>query len=155
MPVFDFLFWTKERGDFLADDGPVIPVTIGIPTILEELCVKKNYQIPTPVTGYALIDTGASISAVHEQVLLDLGVQPLDSIPTHTPHGDGRSFVYPAKVSFPALSIHDYGMGRLMGCELKWRTKDGKEIIMLLGRDLLSQILFTYSGMASIITVSY
>lgn len=155
MPVFNFYHFTKERGYTLEDDGPIIPVTIGLPTALEEFCVEKNIPIPPATSGYALIDTGASGSAVHEQLLLDLGVQPIDSIPTQTPHGAGRSFIYPAKVGFPALNIENYRMDRLMGCQLKWATKDGKEVIMLLGRDILKYMLLVYNGQSNDVHISF
>ncbi len=155
MPVFDFLFWTKEHGDTLRSSGPIVPVEVGIPRILEEYCVRENIPIPPPVSGYALIDTGAFMSAVHEQLFQDFGIQPIDSIPTWTPHGDSRSFLYPAKMSFPALGVQDLDMGRVIGCELNWVTVDSKQIIMLLGRDLLQNCLFIYNSKAATITLSY
>lgn len=155
MPIFDFFHWTKETGSTLEESGPLIPVSIGIPPALEEFCVQKGFEIPASIPGYALIDTGASASAIHEQIVLDLGVLPIDSIPTQTPHGAGRSFVYPAKVSFPALQIEDYRMDRLIGSELKWTTADGKEVIMLLGRDILKHFLMVYNGKFSDITLAW
>jgi len=155
MPVFNFYHWTKELGSTLEEAGPIVPVTIGIPTALEEFCVEKGFQIPAAISGYALIDTGASISAVHEQLFVDLGVQPIDSMPTRTPHGDGRSFVYPAKVAFPAMNVENYRMDRLVGSELNWETKDGKHIIMLLGRDILKFMLLIYNGISSDVHLSF
>jgi hypothetical protein len=155
MPVFNFYHWTKDLGYTLEDAGPIIPVTIGIPTALEEFCVEKNIPIPAATSGYALIDTGASASAVHEQVLLGMGVQPIDSIPTQTPHGAGRSFVYPAKIAFPALNIENYRMDRLIGSQLQWATKDGKEVIMLLGRDILKYMLVVYNGISNDVHISF
>lgn len=155
MPVFNFFHWTKDLGDTLEATGPIVPVTIGIPAALEEFCAEKGFAIPAPTPGYALIDTGASASAVDEDLVLALGILPLDSIPTDTPHGQGRSFVYPAKVSFPALQIEGYAMNRLIGSKLKWVTVDGKEIIMLLGRDMLKFFLLIYNGKNSDVTLAY
>src|ERR1017187_8468508 len=136
MPVCNFFHWTQDLGTTLESTGPIIPVTIALPAALQEFCVEKGIPIPTPTSGYALIDTGAAASAVDESIVLALGILPIDSIPTDTPHGSGRSFVYPAMVTFPALQIENYAMNRLIGSKLKWNTADGKEIIMLLGRDL-------------------
>lgn len=155
MPVLDFFHWTQETGPTLQESGPLIPVSIGIPPALEEFFAQNGIEIPAPISGYALIDTGASASAVHEQVVLELGILPIDSIPTHTPHGPGRSFIYPVKVSFPALQIIDYRMDRVIGSDLKWTTRDGKEIIMLLGRDILQFFLLVYNGKRSDITLAY
>jgi len=155
MPVFNFFHWTQETGYTLTETGPLVQVTIGLPPALEEYHAKKGLAIPQAVSGYALLDTGASASAVHEQIFFDLGVLPIDSIPTATPHGAGRSFVYPARVSFPGLLITDYRMDRLIGSDLKWQTIDGREIIMLLGRDLLRLFLLIYNGPRHDITISY
>lgn len=155
MPIFNFFHWTQETGYTLLDSGPLIQVAIGIPAALEEFCTQKNIPIPAAVTGYALIDTGASASAVHEEILLGLGVLPIDSIPTSTPHGEGRSFVYPAKVSFPSMGIEGYRMDRLIGSSLNWKTKDDKQVIMLLGRDILQYFLLIYNGRSSDVTLCY
>jgi len=46
-------------------------------------------------------------------------------------------------------------MDRLIGSDLKWQTKDGKEVIMLLGRDILQYFLMIYNGKNSDITLAY
>src|SRR5882757_9170490 len=104
MPVFNFVQWDKVNLGTLERDGPIIPVEVSMPTALEEWCVKNNFPIATPETGYALIDTGASISGIHEDILKQLSIVPIDSIPIGTPSGTGRAFVYPTRVSFPALN---------------------------------------------------
>ncbi len=40
-------------------------------------------------------------------------------------------------------------MERLIGCNLKWRTIEDKEVIMLVGRDLLQWFLMVYNGKSS------
>jgi hypothetical protein len=159
MPVFDFFHWHKDKGGTLEETGAMLQVTIGIPPALEQFCLKNGIQIPQPIAGYALIDTGASASAVHEQIFTDFGVQPIDHIPMSTPHTkDKSSFVYPAKIQFPGLNlVGDFmlSMMRVVGCELKWKTFDDKEIIMLVGRDLLKYFLMVYNGVQSDVTLSY
>lgn len=146
MPVFDFILWTQQQGGTLERDGPIIPVEVSMPVALEEWCVKHNYPVPPPIAGYALIDTGASISAIHEPILEQLSIIPFDSIPLITPSGTGRAFVYPTRVSFPALNVMGYTISRVVGSQLNWKTSDGKNVIMLLGRDLLAQFLLLYHG---------
>jgi len=155
MPVFDFFHWNQQQGDTLTDSGPLIQVVVSMPAALEEFCTKKGYQIPAPIPGYALIDTGASATAVDEDILQQLSVVPIDLMPTATPSGDGKSFVYPAKITFPGLNLTDLAMGRVIGSKLKWQTIDNKEIIMLLGRDLLRYFLMIYNGPGSTLTLSY
>lgn len=155
MPVFDFLHWTRESGDLLAIDGPIIQVEISMPTVLEEWCVQNQTPVPAPIPGYALIDTGASTSGVHQPILDQLSLLPIDSIPMHTPSGETRAFVYPTKVSFPALSVTDYTMNRVVGSQLDWETSQGQRVIMLLGRDLLSYFLMVYNGKSNTVTLAF
>jgi hypothetical protein len=155
MPVFETFHWTKEAGSTLESSGPIISVEIGMPSALEEFCLKNGVPIPARQSGFALIDTGASISAIHEDILKGLSIVPIDSIPSRTPSGAGRSFVYPTRVSFPSINVKDYGISRVIGCDLKWQTSDGKEIVMLLGRDLLKHFLMVYNGIGSLVTLAY
>src|SRR5260370_35741942 len=123
VPIFDFLHWSKELGRFLLRDGPIVPVEISIPPVLEEHFARYRIDIPAPESGYALIDTGASASAIDEQVFLDRGISPVNAVPTTTPHGDRLSFVYPAKVTFPALGTTV--MRFVLDSNLKWTTSGG------------------------------
>jgi hypothetical protein len=46
-------------------------------------------------------------------------------------------------------------METLIGCNLKWNTVEGKEIIMLLGRDLLQYFLLVYNGKSADVFLAY
>lgn len=155
MPVFDFFHWTKESGNTLADSGPLIQVEIGMPAALEEFCTTKGIPIPVRQVGWALIDTGASNTAIHQEVLEQLSIAPIDAILSRTPSGQGRSFVYPTRVWFPSIGVQNLPLARVIGCDLKWMTPDQKEIIMLLGRDLLQHFLMIYNGRMSTVTLAY
>jgi hypothetical protein len=130
MPVFEFVFRgeSPEFAGTLLQDGAIIPVEIGIPTVLESWLAEQSIPIPASHYGYALIDTGASISAIDERLLIQLEIAPIDSIPLATPNGDSMNFVYPARVSFPAIKVQDYAMTRVAGCKLGWSTDDGKRV---------------------------
>lgn len=155
MPIFDFIYWTQQGGGTLEHDGPIIPVEVSMPSALEEWCVKHNYPVPAPIPGYALIDTGASISGIHEPILEQLSITPIDSIPLGTPGGNGRAFVYPTRVSFPALNVEGYTISRVAGTQTDWTTAGGKRVIMLLGRDLLGQFIMIYNGKFNQMTLAF
>jgi hypothetical protein len=155
MPTFDFYYWNKDFGNTLLSVGPIIPVEVSMPSALQEFLTKENVSIPAPQVGYALIDTGASITAIDETVLKQLSILPIDSIPSQTPHGAGRSFVYPTKVSLPSINVKDFSIARVIGCNLKWKTADEKEIIMLLGRDMLGGSVLIYNGKSASITLAF
>jgi hypothetical protein len=57
--------------------GPILPVQIEIPTALATQFRQRGKAIPTPVSGFGLVDTGASVSAIHEAVIQQLDVKPV------------------------------------------------------------------------------
>lgn len=153
MPVYNFFHWSEEHGLTLTETGPLVAVEVSIPPALKKFLLDKGQPIPPPQTGYALVDTGAFATAVDESVFTALGVQFIDTMPTNTPHGPGTSHVYPATISFPGLEVDELAMERVIGCNLKWQTRQGQEIIMLLGRDLLRHFLMVYNGPGSDVTI--
>jgi hypothetical protein len=156
MPTFNFVFWKEESGGFLETDGPVIDVEISMPKQLEAWCVKNNLPVPAPVTGYALIDTGASISGIHLPILEQLSLLPIDFITLQGATGiDDKAPVYPARVSFPGINLNDVPMSRVVGNQVRYQTPSGKNVIMLLGRDLLKHFNLIYNGTFNQIILSY
>lgn len=155
MPVFNFFHYSNNIGRTLNETGALVSVEIGLPNALKQYFSEKGLAIPAAISGFALVDTGAFATAVDESVFESLGVSHIDEIPTDTPHGSGTSKVYPANVSFPGMNVTDMPMERVVGCRLKWKTRDGKEIIMLMGRDLLQYFLFVYNGISSDVTLCY
>lgn len=155
MPVFNFFHWSQVLGKTLTETGPLVSVEIGLPTALKQHFSEKGIAIPAAISGFALVDTGAFATAVDESVFTSLGVSHIDEIATDTAHGPGTSKVYPANVSFPGMNVTDMPMERVVGCKLKWQTREGKEIIMLMGRDLLQYFLLVYNGLSADVTLSY
>jgi predicted aspartyl protease len=135
--------------------GALVSVEIGIPAALKQYLSEKGIPIPAAISGFALVDTGAFATAVDESVFVSLGVPYIDEIPTDTAHGPGKSRVYPASLTFPGMNVTEMSMERVIGCKLKWVTRDEKEIIMLMGRDLLQYFLFVYNGLSSDVTLCY
>jgi hypothetical protein len=155
MPVFNFFHWSQQHGRTLTETGPLIAVAVGVPAALKQHLSEKGLPIPTSVAGFALVDTGASSTAVDESVFTSLGVSHINEIDTSTPHGAAKSKIYPASVTFPGMNVHELPMEQVIGCQLKWKTKDDQEIIMLLGRDLLQWFVLIYNGPGSEITICF
>jgi predicted aspartyl protease len=155
MPLFNFYQWTKEHGYTLTSSGALVSVVVSIPAALRAHLSEKGMPIPAAHSGYALIDTGASSTAVDQTVFDALGVAPINKIKTSTPHGEAESSVYPATIAFPDLAVTDMPMETLIGCNLKWKTVEGKEVIMLLGRDLLQYFLLVYNGKSNDVFLAY
>ena len=60
--------------------GPGIPVLIEIPSALADRLQQAGQTIPAPASGFPLVDTGASVSAVEAGCIQELGVQPVGII---------------------------------------------------------------------------
>ena len=156
MPLYSFLHWTNEEGHTLQRTGPITQVEIAMPGPLREVLGAKGDIAPPPRTGLALIDTGAFATAVDEAIFRDLGVSPIDVIETQSTSGSDKSNVYPAEVSFPDLGLREIPLERVVGVNLGWPVgSGGKNVIMLLGRDLLKYFLLLYNGPRSDITLAW
>jgi hypothetical protein len=53
------------------------------------------------------------------------------------------------------MNVRELPMERVVGCQLKWKTEDDKDIIMVLGRDLLESFLLIYNGPGSDVTLCF
>jgi hypothetical protein len=127
---------------------------VGVPSALEQWFARNNRPIPAPIAGFALIDTGAGMSGVHEPILQQLNITAVDSILLATPAGQGRGSVYPASLALPALNVTGFQV-RVVGNQLNWTTSDGKNVIMLFGRDILYQFLMVYNGKMNGVTLAF
>src|SRR5688572_13589023 len=86
--------------------GPSVGVAIAVSQELENKLIATNQPVAAPITGLALLDTGASATCVGEQVASRLGVTPIDVVQiSSASHAAAPKFVYPIRL-------------RLLGTEL-------------------------------------
>ena len=127
--------------------GPQLDVEVHIPRALEELLTREGKQIPKPAMGKALIDTGASTSAVDDSIISSLGVQPVGVAEVHTPSGSTQQNQYPVTFIFPGTNLPSLQLQAAIGSVLL-----NQGIIALIGRDALSSVVFTYNGAGGFFT---
>lgn len=101
----------------LQQNGPVFDIEIAVPSALEQFLTQNHQPVPTPVRGQALVDTGATFSAVEDSVITGLGVKPVGLIQTGTAGGPQVQNVYPARFIFTGLGIV-FETGRATGVNL-------------------------------------
>ena len=143
--------------DILAISGPIIQVQIQVPQVLAESLQKVASPIPPPVQGFALIDTGASISSADTSVFTQLGVSQNGVAVVGTAGGRQQQFTYPGRLSFPGTAIPAFDHPRLLGCDLAGHVVLGTpnaRIIALIGRDILKLFVFVYNGTAGVWSLS-
>lgn len=106
--------------DALAGTRPVLQVRIEIPLVLAQALQKANAPIPPPIEGFALIDTGASISSIDAPVFRQLDINQNGRALVGTAGGQQQQFTYPARLSFPGTGLPILDHSRLLGCDLVW-----------------------------------
>lgn len=114
--------------------------------------------LPAPVSGVALIDTGATATCVHEPVLQQLGLNPIGTIDSGTAAGLTQHKLYPARLEFPADGI-DREFNSVAGVNLAGQAVilggATHPIIALIGRDVLSDWILIYNGVGGVVTISF
>ena len=155
MPIVNKIFFVENpstgqrqiHSGLLAAIGPRIDVEVHVPDALAYLLTQQGKPVPNPVTGEALIDTGASITAVDDSIIQSLGVQPVGITQVHTPSGSAPQNKYPVKFVFPRTPLPPLVASQAIGSVLQ-----SMGIVALIGRDSLNGVVFVYNGPAGIIT---
>lgn len=137
----------------LAGVGPVLQVEVNLPQPLISLLSSQNKPIPAPPPGFALIDSGASRTCVDGTILSNLGINPIGMVAMGTAGGQTQCLLYPTRLTFPVFSLV-IDFGSVAGVNLQGQTIDGKPLVALIGRDVLSKCLFIYSGTGGFFTLA-
>jgi hypothetical protein len=139
----------------LAVAGPVLNVLIEIPDVLAQSFNNNKQSIPTPVSGIALIDTGASITSFDESAVRSLGLNPNGTALVGTAGGQRTQSTFAARFSFPGTAISSFEHPRVLECDLSGQTvMRSQPVIALIGRDFLANCVLVYNGSAGFWSLS-
>jgi predicted aspartyl protease len=145
MPVFHRRFLhpetKKQSAEHLRNVGPRLPVEVGVTDLLAASLSQSGTPVPPPHSGYALVDTGASVTAVDEEVLQGLEISPISTIQLSTPGGTQTRYLYPAKLVFPGTPLPPLEFAALVGVSVK-----DQGYLALIGRDILQNMVMVYDG---------
>lgn len=132
----------------LREAGPIISIEVRIPQQIAQVLTTQGQPVPAPAAGIALIDTGASVTCIHEPILQGLNLNPIGIAPTGTAGGQVQRNVYPATIVFlPQGWTADFN--RVIGVDLSGQivqTHPPQPIIALIGRNVLERFVFIYNG---------
>lgn len=154
MPIFS-RFWTNPQTNQsdptqLQANGPALQVEISVSERLASLLTIFGKSIPNPRTGWGLIDTGASITAVDSAVLDSLALNPFSKTKVLTPGGESIQGVYACRIGFPGTPIPTLEFNPVIGSQLQTQG-----YIALIGRDLLRHFQLVYNGLEGFWTIAF
>jgi hypothetical protein len=136
--------------------GAFFPIEVHIPPQIAQALAKDNKPIPAPVSGLGLIDTGATMTCVHEDILTSLGLNPIGVVQSGTAAGPVQQNVYPVRITFPSkgwtLDVQAAGVN-LSGQMIPLNPP--QPAVVLLGRNVLEKWVFIWNGPSGHWTVAF
>ncbi|MBI3319407.1 MAG: retroviral-like aspartic protease family protein [Candidatus Omnitrophica bacterium] len=124
-------------------------VRIGISEAKADLLRQQGKPIPAPVEITALIDTGASATAVKPEVIRQLQLMPRGVANIATPSSAAHpcnvydvSLVFANGVGLPVITVIEVPL-------------EGQVIQGLIGRDVLTHGILIYSGYTNTFSLSF
>jgi hypothetical protein len=158
MPIVNQIFPQVQAGQSglgpltLQQVWPSFDIEIPVPSALQEILTQNRQIVPPPARGRALIDTGATLSAVDEAVMIGLGVPVVGQIRSGTVGGQHTMNQYPARFTFNnigGISL-SFESTRATGVRLA-----GQGFVALVGRDVLANMVLIYNGPMGTVTLTF
>ena len=129
--------------------GPVVQVTVGVGQQIATQVLQSGGALPSPVSGLALIDTGASTTCIDEAAAQKLQLPVIDVVKiASASHASTEQNVYPIQIEVVGLPI-TVNAPRAVGAPL-----EPQGILVLIGRDVLQHMLLVYNGPAGSLSLS-
>jgi hypothetical protein len=141
----------------LSPGGPQINAAVLVSNAREQTLQQLGQPIPPPQMIRALIDTGASISAVEPSVLTALGLTPTGEMEIHTPSTGGVPVKTPTYDVRLAILSGRPGDTHFISdtVQITASSLAVQGIQALIGRDILARCILFYNGADSMFTLSY
>ncbi len=138
----------------ISANGPILDVVIGVSKPRMAALNQAGFPAPSPLPVRALIDTGATCSAIDPFVLNTLGLSPTGSTQVLTPSTGTTPHVcnlYDVAV-YLAHPEYTYEFASVPVTETVLANQG---FHALLGRDILGKCLFVYDGVTGIFTLAH
>ena len=133
----------------LLQGGPTVQVIIGIAQIFADQLLQQGQTLPQPISGNALIDTGASMTCIDDLSAQNLGLPVIDVVQmTSASHAATQQNVYPIQVQIVGSPIRGE-VPRAIGANLAVQG-----LIALIGRDFLQHCTLFYNDFTGEITLA-
>ena len=127
--------------------GAFLTMDVHVPPVVATALSAAGDPIPPSSPGIALIDTGATMTCVHEPILTGLGLHPVGTVASGTAAGQTQQSIYVARVSFPLLGWNlDLPVAGVDLTGQMLATVPPQPVIALLGRNLLAACVLIWNG---------
>jgi hypothetical protein len=125
----------------LLQQCPCLQVAISPSTAIVQQLTASGHPVPPPISGPALLDTGAFSTCVDIEVAQELKLPVIDQVTIATPsHTQSLQPVYPIRFEVIGFGVN-FDAPRTMGAPLK-----PQGIIALIGRDVLQNCCLISNG---------
>jgi predicted aspartyl protease len=137
-----------SAGTNLQGAGPIIDVQIALSKEAAIELRSTGHPVPAPYFAVAMIDTGASLTVIREELARDLGLQPTGTTTINTP-------------SDTNVRCYKYAIQLLLPNDISFETPvlavplKGQHIDCLIGRDVLARGILVYIGPDNLFTLSF
>lgn len=120
--------------------GPILPIQVGLPQAAAAN-MRQNGEVPGTVEEVqALVDTGASITAVNEALAARLGLIATGSVQVGGVTGVDTRPLYGVRIVMPEPGF-TFDPIQIVGANL-----NAPDFEVLIGRNLLCSMMMTYDG---------
>jgi len=132
----------------LVQRGPCVQIVISVPDQFAAELAKQGKPVPTPVSGLALIDTGATSTCIDEEAAKKLGLPIINVVNmASASHASNKANVYPAKLQITGLPMA-INASSAIGAALS-----AQGLMALIGRDVLARFVLIYNGSMGEVTL--
>lgn len=133
----------------LQQRGPCLQVTVGVAQTIASQLLQQGKVLPPPMTGFALIDTGASSTCVDENAARQLQLPVVNVVNmASASHASTQANVYPILIDILGLPV-PINAPQAIGAALA-----SQGLLILLGRDVLQFCTLIYNGFNGEITLA-
>jgi predicted aspartyl protease len=139
----------------LGADGAIITVLLHASAPRQTVLRAAGQQVPPPVVGRGLIDTGASATAIDPTVVQALGLVPTGTASIVTPStGLTPHVCNQYDISLLVLMAQQFHVASLIIPVFESQLLN-QGIHALIGRDVLAGCMFVYNGKASTLSIAF
>lgn len=133
----------------LQRQGPCVQVSIGLAQSIANQLLQQGKTLPKPISGVALIDTGATSTCIDDAAAKELQLPVVNVVNVASAsHASTAQNVYPIQVEVVGLPI-SIEAPNAIGAALA-----PQGLLALIGRDVLQHCTLFYNGLTGEITLS-